>query len=115
MTVAPSALVYARPHRVNLQNPAAAVPNGDGSYTQSWIDLTPPTAWASIETAPANQERPQSGTTMTTATHIITIPFHPQITEHSRVLFNGRRFNVTGVSSPEERNIDSVLLCEELK
>jgi len=33
----------------------------------------------------------------------------------TRVLFNGRRFNVSGVSSPEERNVESVLVCEEQK
>ena len=58
----------------------------------------------------------RSGTTTTVATHVITIPFHPQVTEtDTRVLFNGRRFNVNGVTSPEERQVDSILLCEELK
>jgi len=115
MTIGPSTSVGARPHRVSLQNPAPAVANGDGSYTQTWVDLQPPAVWASIDNAPADLETAQSGTTTASATHIITIPYHPQVTVRTRVLFNGRRFNVSGVSSPEERNVESVLVCEEQK
>jgi SPP1 family predicted phage head-tail adaptor len=116
MTIAPSLSINDRPHRVTLQNPGPPVPNGDGSFTQTWLDLNPPAVWASIVTAPADLEDVQAGgTTSAMATHIITIPYHPQVTVRTRVLFNGRRFNVSGASSPEERHVDSVLVCEELK
>ena len=30
-------------HSVLFQNPGPPVPDGDGGFTQSWIDLVPPT------------------------------------------------------------------------
>lgn len=104
-----------RPHRVTLQNPGAAVPDADSGYTQSWSDLSPAAMWASIK--PATQrdlERVVAGTVIATASHIVTMPYHPQVTTETRVLFNGRTFSVIGVSNPEERNVELVLACVEV-
>ena len=38
-------------HTVFFQKPGPAVPDGDGGYTQSWIDLVPPAWRVSIEPA----------------------------------------------------------------
>jgi len=103
-----------RPHRVLLQNPGPVVPDGDGGKLQSWFDLNPPAMFASIEPAStASLERVAPGNVQATATHIVGIPFHPQVTTKSRVLFNGRRFNVTGVSNPGERSVNLWLVCVE--
>lgn len=116
MTIGPQTGIGARPHRVLLQNPGAPIPNGDGSYTLAWTDLEPFAVSAAIEAAPQpQQERAAQGTTMTTATHVVRIPFHKQVTERTRVLFNGRRFNVSAVTNPDESNAESVLVCEEMK
>ena len=48
-------------HRVLFQNPGPAVPDGDGGYTQSWIDLVPPTWQVSIEPATAAATRAGRG------------------------------------------------------
>ena len=116
MSIGPATAVGDRRHRVQLQNPGPPVPNGDGSYTLAWTDLEPFAVWAAIEAAPQpQQERVSGGTTATTATHTVRIPFHPQVTERTRVLFNGRRFNVSAVTNPGEGTAESILVCEEMK
>jgi SPP1 family predicted phage head-tail adaptor len=113
--VGPKTAIADRPHRVTLQNPGPAIPDGDGGYTQSWTDLVPPAL--SVKIAPATQrdlERVIAGTVMSTATHIVTGPFHPQVTTKTRVLFNGRQFSVVGVADPEEGQVEMILVCVEV-
>lgn len=112
--IGPKVAIADRPHRVTLQNPGPAVPDGDG-YTQSWTDLTPPAL--SVKIAPATQrdlERVIAGTVMSQATHIVTGPFHPQVTTKTRIIFSGRTFNVVGVADPEEGGVEMVLVCVEV-
>lgn len=104
-----------RPHRVTLQNPGPAVPDGDGGFTQSWTDLVPPAMSAKIAPAAARDlERVAAGTVIATASHLVTMPYHPQVTTQTRILFNGRTFSVVGVSNPEENNVELVLVCVEV-
>lgn len=104
-----------RPHRVTLQNPGPAVPDGDGGFTQSWTDLVPPAVSAKIAPATAaGLERVTAGTVLATATHVVTMPYHPQVTTLTRVLFNGRQFSVTGVSDPDERHVETIAICVEI-
>jgi SPP1 family predicted phage head-tail adaptor len=113
--IAPRTNVAARPHRVTLQNPGPAVPDGDGGYTNSWIDLVPPALNVEIKPATAaDLEHVAAGTVLSKATSIITGPFHPQVTTKTRLVFNGRIFNVTGDQNIEERNGEMVLVCVEV-
>lgn len=117
MTIAPTTSVAARPHRIRLQAPAPGpgVPNGDGGYTRTWFDLTPAVVSAKIAPATAaDLERVTSGTVLSTASSIVTMPYHPQVTTETRILFNGRALSVTGVSNPEERNVETIALCVEM-
>lgn len=104
-----------RRHLVRLQNPGLAVPDGDGGYTQTWTDLNPPTVKVQIRPASARDlERVASGTVLSTATHVVTGPYHPDVTTQTRVVFGDRTFNVIGVSNIDERNIEMVLTCVEV-
>lgn len=104
-----------RRHLVLLQNPGPSVPDGEGGYTQTWTDLIPPTLYVQIVAATARDlERVAAGTVLSTATHIVTGPYHPDVTTQTRILFADRIFNVTGVSDPEERQIEMVLVCVEV-
>lgn len=115
MTLAPSAAVGDRPHRVTLQNPGPAVPDGRGGSIPNWVDLNPPALNVKIAPATAaDLERVAAGTVLAKATHIVTGPYHPQVTTQTRVLYNGRQFSVTGVSDPEERHVELVLVCVEV-
>lgn len=104
-----------RPHRVTLQNPGPGVPDGDGGETTSWVDLVPPSWTCEIKPATAvDLERVAAGTVLSTNTYIVKGPYHPQLSTRSRILFNGRIFNCTGVSNPEERNVETWAVCVEI-
>jgi head-tail adaptor len=104
-----------RPHRVTVQTPGTAVPDADGGFTQAWADAVPPTWQVSIMPATARDlERVTSGTVMASASHVVTGPYHPQVTTLTRLLFGSRVLQVTGVQNPEERNRETIAICEEV-
>jgi len=113
--IGPKTSVANRPHRVTLQNPASAVPDGDGGFTQTWADLVPPAWTCSLEPATANElERIAAGTVLSLNTYIVKGPYRPDVTTKSRLLFNGRSFSVTSVADPEERHVELVLVGVEV-
>ena len=104
-----------RPHRALLQNPGPAVPDGDGGYTQSWIDLQPPALSVSIEPPTARDlELLGAGTVTAAITHAIRGPFHPAVTTKTRIIHDGRLFHVVSVANVAERGASMVLLATEL-
>jgi len=106
--------ISARQCRVNLQNPGPNVPDGDGGYTQTWVDLSPPNAWVHIETALREGEREAASAVITTVRRTVRMPFHPQVTSQTRILYLGRILHVDKVENVEERNVELVLTCEEV-
>lgn len=105
--------ISARPMRVSLQSPGVSVPDGDGGWTQGWGDLNPPAVFAKVQPATARDiERLSAGTTLATATHLVFMPFHKDVSTLSRLSWvddAGRTHtaNVTGVVNVDER-------CREL-
>jgi head-tail adaptor len=113
--IGPKTSVANRPHWVTFQDPGPAVPDGDGGFTQSWFNLVPPSLYVSIEPATAKDlERLAAGTVLATASHIVTGPYHPQVTTATRIVFGTRVFAITGVANPEERCIETICVCVEL-
>jgi SPP1 family predicted phage head-tail adaptor len=103
-----------RPHRVLFQNPGPAVPDGDGGFTQAWTDCAPPALSMSIVNATAAAlERIAGGTVIATATHIVSGPYHPQVTTQTRAVFDGRTFQIGNVIDREQRHQEMVLVCTE--
>jgi head-tail adaptor len=101
-------------HLVSLDAPGAAVPDADGGFTQTWAPLEPAEMYAEIKPATARDlERVTAGTVLSSASHVVTLDFHPGVNTQTRITFNGRVFSVTGVSNPEERNIELICLCVE--
>jgi head-tail adaptor len=104
-----------RIHRITLQDPGAPVPDGDGGYTDGWADLDPAFAYASIDPASARDiERIASGTTISQAAYIVTMPYHPGVTTKTRLTFNGRALDVVSRQNPAERNVDLVIVAVEV-
>jgi head-tail adaptor len=103
-------------HRVLVQNPhGAPVADGDGAYTQAYLNAVPASWQCSIVPATARDlERVAAGTIIATASHVITGRYHPSITVATRLVFEGRVFQVTGASNPEERKIETIAICVEL-
>ncbi len=115
-----------RRHLVTLQNPdGTPVSDGDGSFTQPYADCAPPALYGSIETATAaalggsTLEHAINGTLSSSASHVITIPFHRDVTTQTRVSWvdrSGRSHtaSITGVSDPEQANVQLVLVAVEI-
>jgi len=104
-----------RQHRVMLQNPSGDVPDGEGGYTQGWVDLAPAVWTVSIEVPSARDlERVAAGSVISQATRILRGLYRPDVTTKTRVLFNGRIFSVTAVNTVDERERWLELVCEEL-
>jgi head-tail adaptor len=104
----------ARIHSITLENPGAPVPDGGGGYSESWVSLLPPTAFASVEAATARSlESLAAGTIIATATHLVRMPYHPQVTIETRIRFQGRTLQVINRTNPDERNIELILVCSE--
>ena len=104
-----------RRHLISLQGPGPGVPDGDGGVTQDWANLDPTHVYAEIKPATAKDlERVAAGTVIGTASHVVTFPYHPQVSLSTRILFGTRVFSVTGVSNPEERNVETICVCVEL-
>jgi|SRR5215471_7146017 len=110
-----------RDKTIRLQNPGTPVPDGDGGFTAGLADLTPATVQAQITPATARDlERVAAGTVIASATHVITIPYHPQVTTKTQITYDDRRagkmrtFQVSGLRNPEEAGIVLVLTAEEV-
>jgi len=104
-----------RRHAVRLFTLGPPVPDGDGGYLQAAAPLVPGEAWAQIEPATAaRMARAFGGTVVTTATLIVTIPYHPGVTTGCVLEYAGRTLGIVGVATPGERRITSVLACSEV-
>lgn len=115
MTIGVSASVGSRPHRMTLQNPGDEVPDGSGGFSRVWTDAQPPTLYMQIQPAAFSSQQYRAGVALfTQATHVITGPYHPQISTRSRLLFDNRTFTVAGIMNRDERNQEMVLFCTEL-
>lgn len=104
-----------RRHYVTLANPGTPVPDGDGGSTTTPVALSPAGVYAQILPATARDlERVAAGTVIASATHVVRMPYHPGVTSQTVITFNGRRFAVTGVSNPEERNLETICTAVEV-
>lgn len=114
MIAAPT--VAARPHRIFLQRPGPIIDTPDGGWEQTWIDLAPPRMFSKIESASAvDLERVFADSTIiSTASHVLKLPYHAQLTTKVRIIFDGRTFAVTGVSTTDERKAESIIACTEV-
>ena len=103
-------------HRVTLDNPGPAVPDGAGGFTATSVPLDPAVWDCSIVPATASDVEAIGGGTVTaSASHVVRGRYHPGITSQTRVRFgSGRTLNVVGVANRAERNIETVLMCAEV-
>jgi len=102
-------------HLVTFQDPGPAVPDGVGGYTQTWADLAPAT-WK-VQIAPAaaaDLERVAAGTVLTQPTSIIRGHYHPGVSTHTRMLYNGKTYAITGTRYVDERPPKMELAAVEL-
>ena len=102
-------------HLVRVQHPGGTpVPNGDGGFSQPWIDGSPSTWHCAIDEGPGVQERTAAGTTIAEGGRIFRGRYRADITNRSRLIYGARAFTVVGVTNPQSRNIDLELSCVEV-
>jgi SPP1 family predicted phage head-tail adaptor len=102
-----------RLHQGLFQKPGPPVPDGTG-WVESWIDL-PPAEFARITPATqASLEKITAGTTLSMATHILTIPYRIDLTTKVRFVYDGRNLSVLGIFDYEERHVQLNLVCAEV-
>jgi head-tail adaptor len=100
-------------HLVTFQDPVD-VPDGVGGYTQTWHDLTPPT-WK-VQIAPVSatdQERSSGGTVMTAVLATVRGHYHPGVTTRTRMLYNGKTYQITAATAVDDRPPTMELMAVE--
>ena len=111
--IAPTVATAQRKDRITLHNPGPLVPDANGGYTATLQALDPPALFARIETPVSGDERVSPGVVTSSATRLLTAPWHPQVDTSTVVTFEGRSFYVRGVVDREERHVEMVVTCEE--
>jgi len=103
-------------HRVTLQTPGVAVPDGEGGYTDTVTTLVS-RAPASVEPATARMlERIGANTVTPMATHLVTLRYLFGVTTKTRAIFHDvtdRDLAVTGVFDTDMQHRVLVLTCAE--
>ncbi len=104
---------------LELQNPVGeAIADGDGEYQSDYETFTE--LFASVDPATAQKlERFASSVPIASATHIVVIPFDPNVSTLTRIRwddgFSIRKLSVVGYADPSESHIELVLVCQETK
>lgn len=104
-----------RIHPLKLQHPVGEkVSNGDGEYAQDYATYAEP--FGAVEPATAQRlERITLDAAIATASHLVTIPFVQGVAVQDWVIYSGRKLTVLGYADPEERHVELILVCQELK
>lgn len=103
-----------RTHWIGLAGPGTPTADGDGGYTTTPVMLSPPYVYAAIQPASVRDlERVTAGTVTSTATHLVSMPYHPGVTTQTVITFGTRTFQVVGVTNPNEANIETIAQCVE--
>jgi hypothetical protein len=109
-----------RNQEIALTRPGPRVRGNDGNYTSTPEPLSPATAWARLELANAKAlENVAASTTLGIATHVLTIPYHPQVSLKTHVawidrLGHSHNANVIGYSNPDGNAIETVMVIAEI-
>jgi head-tail adaptor len=105
-----------RRHPIRLVGTGDAVQDGTGGWTYPAAGpLSPEKVWATISPATAaDLERLGGGTVVAQATHVLRFPYHPGVTTGTQIIFGTRSFSTIGVSNPGERNLETVVLAQEV-
>lgn len=117
MTIGPRTSIGDRQHRITLENPSGQPvpePSGEGGFTQGYADLSPSAVYARITPATVSDlERLAAGTVIASASHVVSMPYHPDVNTTTRIHFRGRTFYVQGVINVDEMNVETIALVNE--
>lgn len=96
-------------HRVTLQNRTSSK-DEFGQLVETWTDLY--VAWASVEPI-SGRELLSSQQTLGEVTHRIRTRYRAGISVATRILFNGRIFDIESVINNQEKNAHLEIMAKE--
>lgn len=96
--------------RVTIQS-VTTTPDGSGGYTETLVDVA--TVWARVEPL-LGREQIQAMQTDMERPHRFTMRYRAGITGATRILYDGRTFDVKSVVDPHERHRELVITAEEV-
>ena len=102
-----------RRHRVTVENPGTATPDGHGDYAIP--PVVSPTPWDVAIDVLDSLEVVGVDTTTAHVSHVVIGPYRTDVTTRSALVFNGRRLNCTAVRNMGERNITLRCTCSEVE
>jgi SPP1 family predicted phage head-tail adaptor len=102
-------------HRATVQQPGTPAADGDGGFTQGWTDADPATWFVSLGTAGrAAGETGIAGTTIATAQTLVRGRYRADVTTKTRLVVDGRVFNVLDARDLDARHRILELVCTEV-
>lgn len=102
-----------RPHLISLRNPGTPTPDGEGGHVVVSVDLG--NRYAEIKPATVHDmERIAPGTVQSSASHLVTFDYEPNVTTETEIVFGERVFAVNAFWNPDEANVDTVCACKEV-
>jgi head-tail adaptor len=102
-------------HVVTLTTAGDPAIDDAGGYAEAGVPLDPATWHCSIAAASARDlERVGGGQVSSTASHVIRGRYHPGLTEHGRIQFGSRVFEVESVHDRDERQLEIEVIAREL-
>lgn len=99
-------------HLVTFDDPAA-VPDGEGGYTETWTPLQPAQWFVRIRPAtPKDAEHLTAGTVITHVSHLVHGRFHPGVSTRTRMTANGQVYQITSVGNVDARGLEMELVAD---
>ena len=112
--------VGVRPHRIRIEIPGDEIPDGEGGFVLAWTPANPPAIFVQIVPATTRElERLGASSLLAVVSHLITAPFHPQISTTSRLRFLDLQkfdhlFEVASVIQHDYRNATITIAANEV-
>jgi head-tail adaptor len=98
---------------VTFEDPGTPVPDGEGGYTATAVPLSPATWYVRMRPATAKDaERVLAGTVITHVSHLVHGRYHPGVTTRSRMIHNGKTYQITSVVNVDERDREMELVAD---
>jgi SPP1 family predicted phage head-tail adaptor len=97
-------------HSVSLQR-VTETQSESGEITETWTTLA--TVRAAVEPL-EGREQYLAQAVHATATTRVRLRYYAGLTAKDRVLFGTRPLNILGITDPDERHRELILLCEEV-
>lgn len=100
-------------HQIYVQR-RVQVADGEGGFADGWVNTTASPIWAEVSPIQAKQ-RLEYRTVGVDATHLVRLDGLLEVSERNRITFDGRFFEVLTVENLQERDVEKVITCLEVR